>query len=87
MTWLWDRNSRVSTASFRNSSDKTTCIFIHELYKNDDKKRGPSEKYAHLSNLSQFKSILQGVSTLLNLLRKLLHDKIWMDLYNNWEIF
>ena len=36
VTWLWGRSSGVSTASFRKSSDKTTCIFIHELYKNDD---------------------------------------------------
>jgi len=36
VTWLWGRLSGVSTASFRKSSDKTTCIFIHELYKNDD---------------------------------------------------
>jgi len=40
VTWLWDRTSRVMTASFRKSSDKTTCIFIHELYKNDDKNEG-----------------------------------------------
>ena len=75
VTWLWDR-----------TSDKTTCIFIHELYKNDDKKRGPSEKYAHLSNLSQFKSILQGASMLHNMFRKFLHDEICLTC-NNCEIF
>ena len=36
MTWLWGRSTGDSTASFRKSSDKTTCIFIHELYNNDD---------------------------------------------------
>ena len=38
---LWDRTNGVMTASFRKSSDKTTCIFIHELYKNDEKNEGP----------------------------------------------
>ena len=73
------------TASFRKSSDKTTCIIIHELYKNDEKKRGPAEKYAHLSNLSQFESSLQGASMLNNLFRKFLHDEICLTC-NNCEI-
>ena len=31
VTWLWDRTSGVMTASFRKSSDKTTCIFICQI--------------------------------------------------------
>ena len=85
--WLHRRIKTNLSVRLKNFEDeKTNCFFRYEI-KKDDKKRGPAEKRAHLSNFSQFNSFLQGVSTLLNLLRKFLHDKIWMDLYNNCEIF
>ena len=76
--WLHCRIKTNLSVHLKNFEDeKTNCFFRYEI-KKDDKKRGPAEKRAYLSNLSQFNSFLQGVSMLLNLFRKFLHDEICM---------